>query len=598
MIDMPISNEQLRQVLALAERLPGLPWDRRGGEVKTAAATLGISDKTLYRWMARVGHASGRKRRGDAGVFRKLDADQVRQAASLAFAGTRETGKRLPTFRMVLEIVNANARQDGAVDPETGEINARQMDVAPSTLARAMRQLGCHPTQLARPTPAHPQKSRHPNHVWQVDVSTCVLFYLSNGGVEICDVAAFNKNKPSSYERVKEMRVQRYLAVDHCTGAFHLAYLPGHETTRNLLDFLIPAFHPRPGTPFHGVPKILMVDPGSAQAAPVFRNLARALDLKVLVHEAGNPRAKGSVESSHNVIERLFEGRLIGQTVHDFAHLNALADDWSRVFQSVKPHSRHGMPRFDAFMRIKPDELRLAPGLETTRALVISDPVSRIVTSALTISYAPHGHGQHDYLVKDLPGVAQGETLWVVGNPYRLPAIDVLIADAEGREVRHFVAPIPKDDWGFDGHAAVIDEEYKSLPDTFIDRERKGVLRATWGTDDAREIAKRRRGKAVAFDGTLDTFADVKATPVPDYLPRRGTALDVAVPVLAETRMTATAAAIRLQGALGDAWRPEYYPWLVQRFTDGIGEEQYARLEALWRDGDDTDHDKPREATC
>ncbi len=214
------------------------------------------------------------------------------------------------------------------------------MGCHPSTLARAMRNLGCHPAQLARPTPAHPMQSPHPNWAWQVDVSTCVLFYLANGGMEICDVAAFNKNKPSNYARIQELRVQRYLAVDHCTGAFHLFYLPGHETSRNLLDFLIPAFHPRPGTPFHGVPKFLGVDPGSAQSAPVVRNLARALDLTVLVHEAGNARAKGAVESSHNVIERQFEGRLVAQKVRDFAHLNALATQWSLAWQATARHSR------------------------------------------------------------------------------------------------------------------------------------------------------------------------------------------------------------------------------------------------------------------
>jgi transposase-like protein len=188
---MPPSTVQLPIVVALAAELPQLAHGESTPRVQSAARAMGISVQTCWRWLRDAGFASGRKRRADAGTLKALTADQVRQMAAIKLAGARETGKVLPTLEMVRRIANANA----AADAETGEVRHTTAHI--STIARAMRTLGCHTDQLMRQSPAHSLRSLHPNHVWQVDVSTCVLFYLSNGGIEICDQAAFNKNKPS-----------------------------------------------------------------------------------------------------------------------------------------------------------------------------------------------------------------------------------------------------------------------------------------------------------------------------------------------------------------------------------------------------------------
>jgi len=578
---MPPSSAQLPMVVALAAELPQLPHGESTPRVQTAARAMGISVQTCWRWVRDAGFSSGRKKRADAGTLKALTADQVRQMAAIKLAGARETGKVLPTMEMVRRIANANA----APDADTGEVTHTTAHI--STIARAMRTLGCHTDQLMRQSPAMSLRSLHPNHVWQVDVSTCVLFYLSNGGIEICDIAAFNKNKPSNFERVKELRVQRYLVVDHCTGPFYLQYLEGHETARNLLDFLIPAFHQRAGRPFYGVPKILMADPGSAQAAGVFRSLARALDIEVIVHEAGNPRAKGAVESLHNHIERNFEGRLHAQQVRDFAHLNTLADTWSAAYQSTAVHSRHGQTRYAAWMRIRPEELRIAPGIEVTRALVMSEPVSRVVSTTMQITFAVPGHGQRSYSVAGVPGAAPKEKLWVVASPYTLPDIDILVTNAEGKETRHRLSPIAVDQWGFDESAAEIGAEFKRHADTWIDTERKTAQRAAWGTDDKREIAKIRKGKGgergVAFGGAVDSFADVRQVQVPSYLPMQGTAIAVDTPSTTESLMSATTACLRMHALLGEDWQSEHYSWLTTKFAGGIGEQQFQQLAATWQ---------------
>jgi hypothetical protein len=580
---MPPSQLQLPMVLQLAAELPALPHGQGTPRVQSMAETLGISVQTLWRWIREAGYGSTRKRRSDAGQLKALTEAQVRQMAAIQIAGARETGKVLPTLEMVRDIANANA----APDPETGEV--AHTTAHRSTIARAMRQLGCHTEQMMRQSPAFALQSLHPNYVWQLDVSTCVLFYLSNGGIEICEEAAFNKNKPHNFERVSQLRVQRYLVVDHCVGAFYLQYLAGHESAKNLLDFLIPAFHQRQGLPFYGVPKILQVDPGSAQASQVFRSLSQALDIEVRVHKTKNPRAKGAVESMHNHIEHQFEGRLHAQRVRDFEHLNELANLWSAAFQSRAVHTRTKLSRFAGWMKITqfPGALRVIEGgPEVTRALVMAEPVARLVDTLLQISFAVPGHKQETYSVAGIPGAANKEKVLVVTSPYTAPDIDVLTVNAEGEEVRYRRSPIPKTAFGFDGTAAVIGQEFKSTADTFIDVERKRALRAAWGSDDPLEIAKTRKGKGgqrgVAFAGQIDPFADVRQVAIPAYLPLAGTAIDVGTPA-DESLMSATTACLRMQQLLDEDWQPEHYAWITQRFAGGISETQFRQLATQWQ---------------
>ncbi len=59
-----------------------------------------------------------------------------------------------------------------------------------------------HPELLA-PAPAMSLRSLlHPNHIWQIDASRCVLFYLprasrGDNGLRIMDYTDFYQNKPA-----------------------------------------------------------------------------------------------------------------------------------------------------------------------------------------------------------------------------------------------------------------------------------------------------------------------------------------------------------------------------------------------------------------
>jgi hypothetical protein len=104
----------------------------------------------------------------------------------------------------------------------TGEI----VPLSASAIIRALRQYRLHPDQLRAPAPAVQLASRHPNHVWQLDASICVLYYLKNPakgvkgdtGLRIMDEKEFNKNKPANVAKVVNDRVWSFEGTDHTTG--------------------------------------------------------------------------------------------------------------------------------------------------------------------------------------------------------------------------------------------------------------------------------------------------------------------------------------------------------------------------------------------
>ncbi|HBN5449237.1 TPA: integrase, partial [Klebsiella oxytoca] len=105
------------------------------------------------------------------------------------------------------------------------------------------------------PAPAVQLASRHPNHVWQLDASICVLYYLKNPakgvkgdtGLRIMDEKEFNKNKPANVAKVVNDRVWSFEGTDHTTGWIYLEYRFGGETTENFTSVLINMMQERGG---------------------------------------------------------------------------------------------------------------------------------------------------------------------------------------------------------------------------------------------------------------------------------------------------------------------------------------------------------------
>lgn len=569
------STDEVRILVELADRLEASPWRGRAGLVADAATALGVSMQTVYSRLKDAGlYDSGRKRRVDAGDS-VVDESMALQVASMVQVGTRANGKRTMSIRQSSEISHANGV--GPTCSETGEI----LRVSPTTLARAMRAHNCHPDQLAAGHTAIAMRSLHPNQTWQVDSSVGTLFYAPNGGVQgitWLDETEIYKNKPDAIARVSKDLCIRWAITDHCTDAGFVRYQAGSENSLGFIEFFLEAIQCRAGEPFHGVPLILVMDPGAVARAKAAQNLLKRLGVRVIVHRAKNARAKGGVEGFHNRWEMAFESRLAMWYPPDMEALNARADEVRRAWMSSARHRRHGMTRFEAWLRIREEQLRLAPSIELCRELVTGGEATRTTDNYGCISFAMAGFGSNSYRVSHL-GIGPREKVRLVVNPYRAPAIDVLLAGEDGEDVAHTVLPVATDDFGFDAGGNVWGEAIRALPMTAPERQMQKIHLAAYGVPTQAEADAARRARQNAFEGEINPFADVEQVVVPTYMPRRG----VEHPVSARARELPPVDlvdAVRRLRAAGDA-SPDLYARLQAEFQDGwVPDEAVAEREA------------------
>ena len=88
----------------------------------------------------------------------------------------------------------------------------------------------------------------------------------------------------------------RYVITDHASGVIFVQYVYGGESAENLCNCFINAMQKRDTKdPFCGVPKMVMLDPGSANTSAMFAHLCNQLGIKLQVNAPGKPRAKGQV---------------------------------------------------------------------------------------------------------------------------------------------------------------------------------------------------------------------------------------------------------------------------------------------------------------
>jgi hypothetical protein len=530
--------------------------------VAQACAQLQCSPQTLYRKLDEAGFDSLRKARSDKGEV-MYTPDQLKLIAGMLVESTRSNDKRLLTIEDAVAILFADGHLPAIASA--------------SWVSQMLTAHALHPDQLRHLAPAQSLRSLHPNHVWQIDASVCVLYYMKSGSLQSMPKDEFYKNKPQNLAKVVNDLCTRYVATDHTSGTIWTRYYTGGETAQNLIDFFLWCISQHEGMLAHGVPMMVMLDPGAANTSGLFKNLCERLAVKLQINEPGNPRAKGQVENAQNLVERHFEGLIRFMPELD---LEALNERCQAYFNGTKKHTRHGQPRYSAWMHITPEELRIAPSMELLRDLVTSTEQTRRVSNTMTISYAVKGHGQADYDVRYVPGVMVGQQLTVVVNAYRAPAIDVRYTDAETGELRWMcVEPQGKDAFGFSANAAIIGQEYKQAPATQADQGRDAIGQAAYGTANAQDTAKARKSNAQAYAGQINIMADIEATKLPDYLPRKGTALAMAKREVDEAVMNVTILSKRLRARLGERYEPRMFAWLQERFgKTGATEQQFEAL--------------------
>ena len=338
----------------------------------------------------------------------------------------------------------------------------------------------------------------------------------------------------------------------------------------------VPAIQPRPQQQMHGVPFHLMMDPGSAGIGGAFMGLLRRLQVKPVVNKAGNARAKGQVENAHNLVETNFESGFKFTHVPGIEWINEQAQMWMRYYNSARVHSRHGLTRWDKWLEITQQQLRLVDA-DLARALLTHAPETPKVDREQRVRFAGRV-----WNLRDVPGVMVGEKVSITYNPFDQATAYVVQHDAEGQELLLPVPQVQEGAHGFSADAARIGREMKSLPDTVAVTNRKLVERLAMGADTDEAAAAARKAKALPFGGTFDPYKHHEAAlPAATVLPRRGTGLDTTTRVAqaAPALLTHFEAAKALI-AKGVAMSPELVTTLKGLHPEGVSETEIDALVA------------------
>lgn len=575
----PALIERLQAVDRQAENMGR---GKRSAYLKQQAAELGMSLATLYRKLEAVAVKPGRKRRSDAGKS-ELSLEEAKLISAVLMEAMRRNGKRLMAVRQAVEMLRANGKIEAArIDEETGEV----LPLSESTIIRALREYKLHPDQLLQPDPVSRMKSEHPNHCWQIDPSLCVLYYLprhgKDTGLRVMKEEEFYKNKPKNVVKIEQDRVWRYTGTDHASGTIVVRYYFGGETSANLCDFFIYMMQPKADVlkdPIRGVCRLVILDPGSANNSAAFRNLCKPLDVHVQINKPGNPRAKGQVEKANDIVETAFESGLRFTEVNDIDQLNALAERWMRYFNGTQIHSRHGMTRYQAWNKIKAEQLILPPPADYCRELAVSAPKEAKVSPDLEIRF-----GGRVYSVKDIKGVLVGQKQLVAKNPWETDGARVATFDADDHETWVAVPQVVFDEMGFRADAAVIGAEYKAPGHTEAQNHAKELDKLAMGAETLDEAAAKRKGKAVPFGGEIDPYKhqeDTLAARNTLYIERSGQQMDynrmeVAEQVLSKVEM-AKLLKPRIEAAGGD-WK-QAVAFIKANYPDGVLASQLDEVE-------------------
>lgn len=441
----------------MARRLEAAPRGGTEALVAEAQQLFGVSRNTFYVRVKQAGYSSGRKVRVDRGQT-VITEDELQVVSKIMLQSNRANNKRLLSVADAMQL----AHNTGALD----------RDISVSQMTRQLQARGLTTKQLKSQSPYQPLKSSYPNWAWEFDVSLCVLYYMQDDKLGLMAENEFYKNKPENFKRIENKRLLRYLITDHASGSFYLRYYLGSgETSEILFDFLMRAMHQRDQDgAMYGVPRLFVWDAGSANQSAVIKSLLTALDIRHYTHIPGNPRAKGQVECTHDLVERHFEGMLSCHQVSGLDDLNDRANNWRLHYCTHANLRRAGSPRYNLWQLITNEQLRICPDTAICQQLLRDKLDVRVVKGDLTIQYQVKGYPTYHYSVADVPDIRIGESVEVTVNPYQAPSLYVITPAGQ-----YALTPIKTDQFGFYENAALIGEQYKSQPDTEIDTNRKAI---------------------------------------------------------------------------------------------------------------------------
>jgi hypothetical protein len=595
---MPTPAQHAR-LAKVAERLDAARHGEKVGIVREAAMEMSVDYRTVHRWL-KDHRYTARKKRVDAGKT-AVSPDDIMALSSVVKETFRDNGKAGVALSDAIDALRAAGKvKCERIDEDTGEVKP----LSRTAIARALKAARLSPAQLRQAPPHQTLRSLHPNHVWQVDASVCVLYYLPKGGDGASAPGAclmplkkeeHYKNKLENLRAIERFRVIRYVMTDHCSGLIRVWNYPHAESGAHTVAFLARLMAPKvladgkpdPRDRFQGRPKIVMVDPG-ATASGMVRRFCEVMGIRLIVNEAHNPRAKGQVEQANNLWERRFEAWLscIRDDVRDFDDLNRYTTRFQNWMNAEQPHTRHGKTRLSKWLEITAEQLVTTASEKTLLELATGRPERPQVRGNLTVRFAGRV-----WPVKHVPDVVIGEKLEVAASPFVEGGAVALLRDADGKLTRYPLTAEEFDEHGFPLSAAIIGEEYKSPQNTVIEENQKAIEQYVTGEKTAKDAEAARRGKGfVPFsDAPINPFIRAEryeeAMKNVHPLPLPGTPMASPEVTTVLPRLTAVAAAMRMKAAMGEAWNPGTYDWLVKKYPEGIEQDVLDRMIESMTDG-------------
>ncbi len=558
---------EMERLEAAARALAAAGRGERSRIARRQAARLGISPSTLYRKLEATGlYSSGRKRRADAGSIRKdgVTEDQIKLVAAMMLTSKRNTGH----VEMSAEDAIRRAEANGIVPPGA---------LKPDMLRRHLRRMQLDARAQLAATPHQDLASLHPNHVHQMDPSICLQWYFEGkaGMAERDMVAVVYKNKPDELAKAAGKRTKkiiRYVLTDHFSGTIHVRYYHEYgEKQTTAIDFLCDAWLPKDdGNPFHGVPKILIWDQGSANTAKGTEAFLDALGVKVLAHLPHNPRAKGQVENANYIVQRSFESGLRITPATDLDWLNEKARQWSLWYNATIKHSRHRMTRFGCWQMIRPEQLREIKVDRSTLHRLASTPViTRRLKGNYTIELGRDERGPRLFRLFGIPGLEPRAIVQIRRNVFEPDKIEVRLHEdepwitVEREGIR---------EGGFGEGAAVIGEEIKQPAHTEAMRAGREIERITWGAETDKDAERaRKRGEKPLAHLDINAHKHFEDFDAPAYMKRRGTELPIqAVPEAASAPMPLVRALGIISKRLGRPISPDENACIREQFPNGM----------------------------
>lgn len=546
----------------LAQRLEQAKHGQKQKLIIKASQFLNCSKAQVYRQLEDAGLSpktkTGRQRktRSDKGKT-IITHEQAVLISGAILSAKKTTGKSNMSIKDSSQIMQAN-----------GKIPL----VSASTVSRALKQHHLHPEQLNVPKAHVRQRSLYPNHVWQIDPSVCVLFYLpkdKGGGLSVMDEKEFYKNKPANIAKTLDQRVTRYVICDHYSGAIYVEYVHGTESSENLTQVFLNAIQRRSSNDLiHGIPDILIMDKGSANTSKLFLNLLDRLGIQHFTHAVGNSRAKGAVEKANDIVETKFESMLALLKINSLAQLNQQATAWRIYFNEHERHTRHGKTRNMVWYRIvEMGKLKLAPRMDICQELVTTIPKSFKVLGDLTITHTVKGYPNQSYNVSHLPNIHPKAEVHIVVNAYRIPDVDVMW---QGKT--YTVRPMQKDAAGFDVNAQIIGEGMTSQKENIVDKNLKQIFQQSYGVSTQLEVDKARKNRQVAFNGEINPMAHIQQQAQPHYPAIQGEKVNVSehLQLRFSQPLSYVEAAQTIKAQVGELWTSEHYQYLCKKYPNGV----------------------------